>query len=117
MNLKFLVDESTGIKIVEELRRSNFNAIYIGDVARGTEDEKIIQMSLDEERILITNDKELTKIAMSRKVRAVILLRLRDERNANKVLALRKVIQFYGDKLENKLFVVTERKIRIRVLR
>lgn len=63
MNIKFLVDESSGRKLAEELRRKDFDAIYVADFARGAQDEKIIQIALNESRILITNDKELVKIA------------------------------------------------------
>jgi len=73
-------------------------------------------MAVNEGRILITNDKELAKIAMSRKIRGIVLLRLRDERSVNKISSLKKVIELHRDKLETRLVVVTEKKIRIRTL-
>ena len=55
--MKFLVDECTGPAVASWLRVQNHEVFSVYDEARGLGDDEIIQEALEEERILITNDK------------------------------------------------------------
>ncbi len=60
--LKFLVDECTGAKVSDALSEDGFSAEYVGRVMKGAKDERVLQKALEEDRILITNDKDFGEI-------------------------------------------------------
>ncbi len=117
-NLKFIVDESTGIKVVEALRQEGYNALSITEHSPGISDVKIIQFAFDEGRIIITNDKDFGELIYRKQMPAigVILLRLKDERPANKMRIILEVLRKYNRQLHGNFIVATENIIRIRSL-
>lgn len=64
--------------------------------------------------ILITNDKDFgEKVYRERRPhKGVVLLRLEDERAANKIAALRRLFESYAGRLANQFVVLTERQVR-----
>ena len=52
------MDECTGPKVAAYLRDEGHEVFSVFDEARGIEDDEIIQRAYDENRILITNDKD-----------------------------------------------------------
>ncbi len=87
--MRFLVDECTGPAVAQWLRQQN--------------------------RILITNDKDFGDLVFrDRKPhKGVILLRLEDERSANKIAVLRRLFEKYEKSLPGHFIVVTETTVRI----
>jgi predicted nuclease of predicted toxin-antitoxin system len=69
---------------------------------------------MGESWILITNDKDFgEKVYRERRPhRGVILMRLEDERAANKIEVLRRLLDGYADQLENSFVVVTDKHVR-----
>lgn len=57
--MKFLVDESTGQSVVNELRRLGHDVISIQEIFPSLDDPPILDIAGNENRILITNDKDL----------------------------------------------------------
>lgn len=88
--MRFLVDECTGPAVAEWLRENNHEVFSVFDQARGIDDDTIMQKALDENWILITNDKDFGEKVFrdGRLHRGVILLRLEDERSVSKIKAL-----------------------------
>ena len=80
--MRFLVDECTGPAVAAWLRRHDHEVFSVYEQARGLEDDQVIQMAVDEDRILVTNDKDIgAKVFRDRRPhRGVILLRLEDDR-------------------------------------
>jgi predicted nuclease of predicted toxin-antitoxin system len=111
----FLVDECTGPAVARWLRTNNYDVFSVFDEARGLDDNAVLQRAFAEERILITNDKDFGEKVFRERLphRGVILLRLADERAANKILALDRVISGFADRLADHFVVVTENAIRI----
>jgi predicted nuclease of predicted toxin-antitoxin system len=56
--VKFLVDENTGVVVARWLREQNYEVFSVYEVARGTDDETILQKAINENWILITCDKD-----------------------------------------------------------
>jgi len=56
--MRFLVDECTGPAVASWLRDQNHDVFSVFDQARGMDDDGIIRKALDEQWILITNDKD-----------------------------------------------------------
>lgn len=115
--MKFVVDESTGEAVVNELRRLNHDVISIHAQAPGTEDSAVLNIAALKNRLLLTNDKDFGELVYRSGLphHGVVLFRLRDERAVNRVCMLKEVLKLPRDKLTGNYFiVVSESKIRIR---
>ena len=79
--MRFLVDECTGPRVAEWLRKKGHEVFSIYDEARGMIDEKIITKAFNEKYILLTNDKNFGELVIrqKKKHKGVILLRLKNE--------------------------------------
>lgn len=114
--LKFLVDESTGIKVSEKLSRMGFNSLSVIEIMRGAEDIEIIKKAKEENRVIITNDRDFGWLAVTNKPPGVILLRLREETVEHKIKVISHIIRKHQDSVYGNIIVATEKKIRIRPL-
>jgi predicted nuclease of predicted toxin-antitoxin system len=112
--MRFLVDECTGPVVASWLRDQNHEVFSVFDEARGADDDDILQKALEEQWILITNDKDFgDKVYRDGRLhRGVISLRLEDERAASKIRILSRLLEMYLDRIPNSFLVVTERQVR-----
>jgi len=112
--MRFLVDECTGPAVARWLREQKHELFSVYEEARGMDDGDVIQKAFAENWILITNDKDFgEKVYRERRPhKGVVLLRLEDERAANKIAALRRLLEGYADQLADHFVVVTERQVR-----
>ena len=113
--MRFLVDECTGPAVAKWLRSSHHDVFSVYDEARGLDDESIIEKANRENYILITNDKDFGELVfhMRKAHKGVILLRLEDERDMNKIAVLSRILESHSDKLVNNFIIVTENTVRI----
>jgi predicted nuclease of predicted toxin-antitoxin system len=112
--MRFLVDESTGPGVARWLRGKGHDVYSIYEEARGADDDSVIGIAFEENRILITNDKDFgAKVFReNRPHRGVVLLRLDDERTNNKVTVLERLLGTRAEQLPGRFVVVTERHVR-----
>ena len=112
--MRLLVDECTGPAVARWLREQKHEVFSVYEVARGMDDDAIIQKAFDENWILITNDKDFgEKVYRERRPhRGVVFLRLEDERAAKKIDTVRRLLEGYADRLVDNFVVVTERQVR-----
>src|SRR6185369_3656879 len=117
--MRFLVDECTGPKVAAYLRDEGHEVFSVFDEARGIEDDQVIQKAYDENWILITNDKDFgEKVYRERRPHhGIILVRLEDERAANKIEVLRRLLEEYSDRLLDSFVVVTDKHVRFAQVR
>ena len=113
--MRFIVDECTGSKVAEYLRGADHEVFSVFDEARGMTDDEVLTKASSENWILITNDKDFGEmIFRERRVHhGVVFLRLGDERPANKIQVLEKLLENYAEKLSEQFVTVTETKVRI----
>ena len=114
--MKFLADENVEKVVVDWLRGEGFDVLYIAEISPSVNDEEIIRLSYDEQRVIITNDKGFGELIFYRKepVIGLILIRAKDESAANKVELIREVIGKLGDRMMRHFIVVNEIGIRIK---
>ncbi|MBN1485786.1 MAG: DUF5615 family PIN-like protein [Chloroflexia bacterium] len=112
--MRFLVDECTGPTVARWLRQHQHDVFSVYEQGRGMDDEEIAQKAFAEERILITNDK-----GFGEKVyregwphKGVVLLRLENERSANKIKVIRRLLELYDNQLADRFVVVSETTVR-----
>lgn len=112
--MRFIIDECTGPTVAEWLVKQNHEVYSIFDSARGMEDDEIISRATDENRIIITNDKDFgEKIFREGKFHnGIILLRLQDERPQSKIDVLSRLLNSHSENLPGAFIVVTEKAIR-----
>jgi len=112
--MRFLVDECTGPTVAEWLRNQKHEVFSVFEEARGMDDDDIILKALEENWILITNDKDFGEKVYrdGRLHRGIILLRLEDERSQSKIQVLSRLLKIYPDRLSNTFVVVTEKQVR-----
>jgi predicted nuclease of predicted toxin-antitoxin system len=112
--MRFLVDESTGPAVARWLQTQGHVVFSVYDEARGSDDDTIIQKAFSENWILITNDKDFgEKVYRERRPhKGIVFLRLDDERAANKINTLQRLLDRYADRLAGNFVVVTESRVR-----
>jgi len=75
--LNFLADESCDFRIVRVLRQAGHDVIAICEFAKRMEDSNVIDLSMRDDRVLITEDKDFGQLvyAHGHASRGVILIR------------------------------------------
>ena len=114
--LKFLVDESTGLKVSEKLKQMGFDTVSAIEIMRGAEDVAVVRRAKEEDRIIATNDKDFGWLAAVYKPPGIILLRLRGDSVENRIRITRLVIEKHRDTIYGSITIATERGVRIRKL-
>ncbi len=112
--MRFLVDECAGPFVAEWLRASEHEVFSVYEEARGLVDDEVISAAYYGDYILVTNDKDFgEKVYRERRPhKGIVLMRLDDERAANKVEVLRRLLEAYADRLAGHFVVVTEKRVR-----
>jgi predicted nuclease of predicted toxin-antitoxin system len=114
--MTFLVDASTGNAVTAFLRGQGYDVLAVAESMPQAEDPDILARAVAEARIVITNDKDFGELVYrSGQAHAgILLLRLQDQRAANRVAVVEHVLQNYAAQLPNHFVVATETQIRIR---
>jgi len=112
--MRFLVDECTGPAVAQWLREQQHDVFSVYEEGRGMDDDEIVEKAFEEERILITNDKDFGEKVYREgwPHKGIVLLRLDDERAANKIEVIRRLLDRYADRLVKRFVVVTETTVR-----
>ncbi len=114
--MRFLLDENIGKLVTEFLRNKGHNVKSAIEDLRGFPDQELLQLAIQEERILITLDQDFGRLIHQAQSphRGVILLKLRKESQEAIIKILEKAMEQVGENFRNKFTVITEEKIRIR---
>jgi Uncharacterized protein conserved in bacteria len=116
--MKFLADENFPRPALEALRKAGWDVLSIGEECPGVPDEDVAALCADQQRILLTFDKDFGELVFHRGLPAgsgVVLFRVTPdspEEAAGLALAL---VQSQPD-LAGSFCVVTRDRIRIRPL-
>lgn len=114
--MRLLTDENIGLEVVEFLRFQGHDVSSVIEESRGISDPEVLKIALKENRLIITSDTDFGELVYHQKLphKGIVLLRLVDETNANKIKVLSGLLKTYKDQFKNKFAVATEGKIRIR---
>lgn len=112
--MRFLVDECTGPSVANWLRSQGHDVVSAYDEHRGADDGLWIRKAFDEDRILITNDKDFGERVYrdGHRHHGVILLRLDNETPASKITVLKRLLDQFGNQIGGQFVVATERRVR-----
>jgi predicted nuclease of predicted toxin-antitoxin system len=112
--MRFLVDECAGFTLARWLQEQGHDVFSVYEQARGITDEEVLRIALENERILITVDKDFGEKIFREKHphHGVILLRLKDERSKNKIAAMERLLANFATRLSGQFIVMTDTRVR-----
>ena len=75
--MRFLADESCDFAVVRALRAAGFDVLAVSELSPRTDDAVVIELALQEDTILLTEDKDFGQLvyAEQRENRGVVLVR------------------------------------------
>ena len=114
--MRFVVDESAGVAVVEYLRAAGHDVCPVAEEMPHAEDAAILALSRGEDRVLVTSDKDFGELVFygGRLHHGVLLLRLEDESPDNRLRVIRGVLEQHAARLPGGFVIATERGVRIR---
>lgn len=117
--MKFLADEGVDSVIVETLRAADVDITYIFEIMPSAIDEDVLKMANEENRILITRDKDFGELVYRlRQIHSgIVLNRLSELSSETKAKIVRQVIEMYQDELYGSFTVIQPGAVRIRKLK
>lgn len=116
--MKFLADECCDAGIVDSLRATGHDVVYVTERQAGISDDEVLQMAFSEVRILLTEDKDFGELAYRLKKPAygMILIRIDVQERHRKWPRLEALLAKHQDKLPGHFVVVAQDKYRFRPL-
>jgi predicted nuclease of predicted toxin-antitoxin system len=114
--MRFLADEGIDRSIVDGLRLLGFDVFYVVEQIRSVNDDILLQTALDENRVLITRDKDFGELVyrMHKAHAGVVLVRLEGYTSRERGDLVCKLIEQYQEALPNTFSVIQKGFIRIR---
>ncbi len=113
--MKFLVDSCLSKFSVEALRSKNYDTIWIAEEAKDPGDTAILQRAYNEERILLTADKDFGELVFIYQLPHPTIIRLvniRAKKQGEKIL---QIIEKYEQEFHhNPLITVDQFRVRIK---
>jgi len=113
--MKFLTDENIGFKVIKPLRNLGFDIESILENHKGADDTTVLSLANQENRILITTDKDFGELVYVNKLihSGIVLLRLKNDSSENKLKVLNSLLKTHLKELGKAFTVVTDSKVRI----
>jgi predicted nuclease of predicted toxin-antitoxin system len=116
--MRWLIDECVDAALVEQLRQSGHDVVYMSDVAPRASDAEVMNRAQSETRLLLTEDKDFGDLIFRqrRSVPGVVLLRIGALQRQRKPERLVAVIDRFGNSLFGRYTVIEESRFRSRPL-
>lgn len=113
--MKFLTDENIASSVVRELRNKKHDVKDIKEEQlQGILDKEILELANKESRTIITHDKDFAQVSSKIKHCGIILVSLKHQHPEAVSIALSRTLESkLTKKIENKLIIITESRIRI----
>ena len=116
VELRFLADESCDFGVVRVLRSAGYDVVALTEITTRSVDDEVIAQSYDENRILLTEDKDFGQLVFASRADSAGVILIRFPGNARKALqeTVIKLIQEQGNEIRNAFVVVQPGHIRVR---
>ena len=117
--MKLLADECCDAGMVDALRSDGYDVVFAVESMRGAVDDEILERAHNENRGLITVDKDFGELVyrFGLAAYAVILLRFDPDEHELKITRVRHLLEHFSGRIVGKFVVVGADKIRFRSLR
>lgn len=116
--MRFLADENLELSVVRALRGKGHDVATVPEQDAGTIDRELLGRALDEQRILLTNDKDFAELAFlqGRAASGIVMLRLARLSSREKASRVLEVVNAHGERLDGAMTVIEEEATRFRPL-
>jgi len=116
--LRFLADECCDTGLVSSLREDGHDVLYVLERKPGVSDDEVLIEAYNEERILVTEDKDFGGLVyrLKKPSRGIILIRMDVKERHMKWLRLKKLIGNYEERLPGHFVIIDSHKYRFRPL-
>ncbi len=116
--MKLLADECCDALLVAGLRQDGYDILYVMEYAPGADDESVLRQAANDQRILLTEDKDFGELVVRLGLPAygIVLLRLNPADSAAKLARVRDLLLHEASRLPNAFVVVDANKSRFRAL-
>lgn len=113
--MQFLADESCDYAVVRALRDAGHDVFAVSDVMQRSVDRDLIELAGDQQRILLTEDKDFGWLVFVSHADSAGVILIRYPGNARSMLAdaVAKAVEEYGDQLAGNFAVMQPGQIRI----
>ena len=113
--MKFIADENFDAPIISALRQTGYDVLSVKENFPKADDETVLNKANEEKRILLTCDKDFGELVYRLQLisSGIVLFRLADLSNADKVKLTLEFIKQHAEKLAHSFSVVTNKKIRV----
>ncbi len=114
MKFKFLIDECTGKRLSAMLKNAGHDVIFVGDWKPSASDDEVLQKANEDERILITDDKDFGELVfrLDNPSRGIILIRTSTTNPATRFRLLETLLKSIN--VNEKFIVLKDNAVKIR---
>jgi predicted nuclease of predicted toxin-antitoxin system len=114
--MSVFADESVDGPIIERLRASGHDVLYVAEMEPGITDNIVLDRANERHALLLTGDKDFGELVfrLGRIYAGVVLLRLAGLSTTKKVDVVDEAFNMYGDRFINAFSVITPGSVRIR---
>jgi predicted nuclease of predicted toxin-antitoxin system len=112
--MNFLADESCAGPVIRALREAGHDVVAVVEVAKGATDEQVLERALNDQRVLITEDRDFGELvhARSRSSAGVILVRFHSRARRAKPATVVEAVAKLGSRLRDAFTVVEPGRVR-----
>lgn len=116
--MELLADENLDRRIVAALREAGYSIFSVYEDHRGISDPQVIDLANEQNRVIVTEDKDFGELTYRLKVvnRGIVLIRLSGLTIEDKVNTVLMVFEQFGEELYGSFTVVKADRVRIRKL-
>lgn len=113
--MRFLADESCDFSIVRALQAKGHDVVAVCELSPRAEDEAVMQLALEENRILLTEDKDFGQLVYAKTVgtSGVIFIRFPAKERLTLAETVIDLVEKRGEQLTGSFVVVQPGRIRI----
>ena len=113
--MRFLADESCDFAVVRALRNAGHDVLAVSEISPRADDAQILNLATQQERILITEDKDFGQLvfAHGKNTRGVIFLRYPSSARLKIAKEVVTLVKQRGEKLPGRFVVIQPGRIRI----
>jgi len=114
--VKLVVDVGVGTAVEKRLLAQGHDVLAVRDLNPHLPDEEILERAVQEQRLVLTMDKDFGELVhrSGRRHAGVLLLRLEAADSTTKVAVVRRIFEQHGAKLPGKFAVYRRGRLRIR---
>ena len=117
--MTLIADESVDFGLINELQSKGFTVISILEEFAGIKDPDVLKISMENECLLITEDKDFGELIYRSKFKhhGILLIRLFDMPRKERIRFIADLIESYFTKLQNNFSVITRKGLRIKTVK